>query len=75
MVTVDKKSTIDIHTKKKKQSKHNSKDSHQIPREENERGREEKRLTNQILTINKMAITTYISIITSNVNRLNAPKK
>ena len=41
MVTANQKSAIDIHTKKKKQSKHNTKNSHQITREE--RGREEKK--------------------------------
>ena len=34
--------------------------------------REEKDLQNQTLTIKKMAIGTYISIITLNVNGLNA---
>ena len=33
MVTVKQKSTLDIHTKKKKKSKHNTKNSHQIIRE------------------------------------------
>ena len=42
MVTINQKSTTDTHKKKKKQPKHNSKDSHQITREENKRGREEK---------------------------------
>ena len=37
--------------------------------------REEKNLQNQPQTIQKMAIGTYISIITLNVNRLNAPTK
>ena len=37
--------------------------------------REEKDLQNQTQTIKKMAIGTYISIITLNVNRLNAPTK
>ena len=37
--------------------------------------REEKDLQNQPQTIEKMAIGTYISIITSNVNGLNAPTK
>ena len=37
--------------------------------------REEKYLQNQPQTIEKMAIGTYISIITSNVNGLNAPTK
>ena len=45
MITTDQKSTIDTHTKKKKQSKHNSKHSHQITREKNKRGGEEKRPT------------------------------
>ena len=37
--------------------------------------REEKDLQNQTQTIKKMAIGTYISIITLNVNGLNAPAK
>ena len=37
--------------------------------------REEKDLQNQSQTIKKMAIGTYISVITSNVNGLNAPTK
>ena len=45
MVTTNQKSIIDIHTKKKKESKHNTKDSHQIIRRENKRGKEEKRPT------------------------------
>ena len=45
MVTANQKSAIGIHTKKKKESKHNNKDSHQITREENKRGREEKKPT------------------------------
>ena len=45
MVTTNQKSTIDTHTQKKKESKHNTKVSYQITREENKRGREEKRPT------------------------------
>ena len=37
MVTANQKSKIDIHTKKKKEYKHNTKDSHQITRNENKR--------------------------------------
>ena len=37
--------------------------------------REEKVLQNQPQTIKKMVTGTYISIITLNVNRLNAPTK
>ena len=43
MGTANQKSTIDTHTKKKKESKHNTKVNYQITREENKRGREEKR--------------------------------
>ena len=40
------KSTINLHTqKKKKQCKQNTKDSHQITREETNRGKEERRPT------------------------------
>ena len=44
-VTANQKSTIDTHTRKKKESKHNTKVSHKITREENKRGREDKRPT------------------------------
>ena len=65
-----------MHKKKKKESKHNTKVSHQITREENQRGREEKMTyKSKSKTINKMAIRTYILIITLNVNRLNSPTK
>ena len=40
-VTANQKSTIDRHTKMKKESKHNTKVSHQIMIEENKKGREE----------------------------------
>ena len=76
MGTANQKSTTNIHTKKKKKSKANTKDSHQIIREENKRGREEeKTYKNKYKTINKMAIRIYISIITLSVNRLNVPIK
>ena len=42
MATANRKSTIDTHTKKEKGIKHNTEVSHQIMREENKRGREEK---------------------------------
>ena len=43
--------------------------------EQSRNTREEKDLQNQLQTIKKMAIGTYISIITLNVNGLNAPTK
>ena len=74
MITTDQKSTIDTHTKKKKQSKHNTKDSHQITREQKRKGRKNT-YKNKTETIKKMAVRTYISIITLNVTGLNAPTK
>ena len=69
MVTTNQNSTTDTHTNKKKQSKHNTKDSHQVPKEEKEEGK--KKITkkknpkqNKFKTVNKMAIRAYISIIT-----------
>ena len=46
MITTNQKTIIDIHPKKKKESKHNTKDSHQIRKEENKRGKEENRPIN-----------------------------
>ena len=51
--------------KKEKGIQNNTKGSHQITKEENKRRRkEQKDLQNNPKTINKMAIRTYISIIT-----------
>ena len=74
MGTTNQKTKIDTHTKKKKQPKHNTKDSHQIIREQKKKGRK-KTNKNKSKTIKKMAIGTKISIITLNVNELNAPTK
>ena len=46
MVIANKKSVIHIHTKKNKKSKPNTKDSHQITRDENKRVKKEKRPIN-----------------------------
>ena len=78
MVTTNQKSIIETHTQKKKKSIHNTKDSHQITREENKRRRKgNKRATKKKhnKTINKMLIRIYISIITLNINGQNAPVK
>ena len=75
MVTANRKSTIDTHTKKKKESKYNTEVSNQITREENKRGREGKNLQKKSKTVNKMTIRTYISIIIVNVNGLKPPIK
>ena len=46
LIAANQKSTIDVYTKKKDQSKHNTKDSYRITIEENKRGRD---LQKQIL--------------------------
>ena len=45
----NQKTTVETHTKKKKQPKHNTKDGDQTTREENKREREEKRPTKKII--------------------------
>ena len=70
-----KKSRIDKRTEKEKESKHNMKDSHQISREKNKRGKEEKKFLEINLTTNKMALRAYILIISLNVKGLNAQTK
>ena len=65
MITTNQKSTIDIHTKKKKHPKLYTKDS-QITREQKRKGKK-KTYKNKSKTIKKMAIKTYILMITLNV--------
>ena len=48
MGTANQKSTTETHTKQKKQSKNNTKDSHKITIKENKRRREHKRFSNKI---------------------------
>ena len=70
MVTTNQKSTIDIHTNRQKQSKHNIKDSHLTTKK-----RRKDINKNKSKTINIIAIRTYILINTLNVNGLNTPIK
>ena len=71
MITTNKKSIIDSHTHKRKESKHNTKDNHQITEKRaKEEEKNKKELQNNPKTINKMVISTYLSIITLNVNAL-----
>ena len=76
MVTTGQKSVTDTHTrnkKKKRKSKHiTHKGSHQITGEETKEERNKNVLQNNQKTINKMAISTYLPIITLNVNELYA---
>ena len=73
-VTANQKSTIALQRNKKNQLKYNTEDSPQTTRGENKKGRK-KSNKNKSKAINKMAIRTYISIITLNINGLNAPTK
>ena len=59
MVTANQKCIIDIHPRNKMEFKQNTKNSHQITRKGGKRPTK---------TINKMAIKTYISIVTLNVS-------
>ena len=73
MVTANQKSTIDTHTHKRKE---NSNTTLKLDiKSQNKRGREEKRPSKTNPKQLTMAIRTYISIITLNVNGLNAPTK
>ena len=65
-----KKNIIDIHTIKRTQSPKTT--PKLVIRSQ---GKRTKDLQNQPQTINKIAIGTYISIITLNVNGLNVPTK
>ena len=57
----------------RKESKHNTKDSHQITSEASKRRKELKRnYENNPQTVNKMVISTHLSAITLNVNGQNA---
>ena len=71
MVTTNQISIIDTHKKGKRNPNITLKII--IKSQENKRRRKKKTYKNNSQTINKMAIRTYISIITLNVNGLNAP--
>ena len=47
MIATNQRPVIDTHTKKRKESKHNTKDSNQIKREESKRRRNKKELQKQ----------------------------
>ena len=73
-ITANQKSKIDTQKNKNNQFKYNTKDSHQTRIGENKRRREQKNSNkNKSKAINKMAIRICLSIITLNVNGLNAP--
>ena len=63
---------MDTHIKKKKQSKHSTKDSQEKTTKEEGQKKDPKQ---QSKTIKKMVIRTYLYLITLNVNGLNTPTK
>ena len=74
MVTAKQKSIIDIHTKRKRNPNITLKIVIKSQEKRTKEEREE-RPTKTNLKINKMAIRTYIWIITLNVNGISAPAK
>ena len=74
MVIANQKSTIDTHTKRKKNPNTTLK---LVIKSQEKRKKEEGKETykNKSETINKMAARTYISVITLNIYGLNAPTK
>ena len=72
MVITNQKFIVDTYHKKNKVFKYNTKDSHEITREESKRRKKEQKSIKIILKYNKMIINTYLTIFTLNVNRLNA---
>ena len=79
MVTANQKPTTDTHTNTHKKRKSNPNTTLKIvnkPQEKRTReGKEKKTTNNKCKTINKISIRTYTSIITLNVNGLNARTK
>ena len=76
MVTTNQKTSINTQKLRRKKQKHNIKENHQTTREETKRRNQQRRnYKNNQKTSNKMAIITCLSIITLNVNGLNAPIK
>ena len=71
MVTTKQKPIVGTQKVKVKESKHSTKESHQITKEGRNRRRKGQRGTTKVLEkMNKMAINTYLSIITLNVDGL-----
>ena len=79
-VSANQKSIIDKHTHKKKKKnkkkpKYNTKKSHQSHEKRSKKEDMKEDLKKKFKTINKVAIKTYILIITLNVNGLITPTK
>ena len=72
-VTTNQKPIIDTQKWERKKQNYTTKENHQTTREETKEA--EKNYTNNQKTNNKMAVITYLSVITLNVNGLNATIK
>ena len=59
MVTTNGKSTIDTHTKKKKESKHNTKINHRFTERRTKQEGKKKTYKDKSKAINRMAVTIY----------------
>lgn len=72
--TINGKHTVDSQEPKRKKYKHNTKGNNQTTKEKTKR--KEQRNTKSVGKIKiKMVMNTYLSMITLNVNELNAPSK
>ena len=74
MLTTNLKPVIDMQ-KKRERIQESIKEIQQIMRDETKRRKRTENYKNNCKTSNRMAITTYLTIITLNVNGLNAPIK
>ena len=74
-VTANQKHTINSQKPKRRELKHNRKENHQTTMEKQKQKGTKKKYKINWKTMFKMAINTYLSIITLNVNGLNAAIK
>ena len=71
--TINGKHTIDLQEPKRRKYKHNIKGNNQTTKKKTERNKE---IQSQLEKLRfKMVMNTYLSMITLNVNELNAPSK
>ena len=76
MVTTNQKPTIDTQKLERKKHKYTTKENHQTTGKKlKEKEKTEKNYKNNQKKRNKMVISAYLSIITFNYSRLNAPIK
>ena len=71
MITTHQKPVTD--TQRRKRNSNMTLNSHEVTREGSKRSSSKKNCKSYRKTTNKMAISTYLSIVTLNVNELNAP--